>query len=97
MGAKHTPGPWFNEGTDVFSTAGGYPAVIAEADVPQDEPTPTKGEKLANARLIAAAPELVDVLERLKSFPFTHQGTGEGPLAYLIEDANAAIAKAKGA
>lgn len=52
-------------------------------------------EELANARLIAAAPDLLDVLKRLSSFEFHHQGIAEGPLATILQQAKTAIAKAE--
>lgn len=48
-----------------------------------------------DANLIAAAPELLDVLDRLSQFPFAHQGVAEGPLAVLLSQAKAVIAKAR--
>ena len=57
---KHTPGPWHwhDLGTDwVISDSAGNSAIVA----PDRKPTP------ANARLIAAAPDLLAALEMLNS------------------------------
>ena len=47
----------------------------------------------ANARLIAAAPDLLEALEALTEEAFVNMSGGRG---HLIDDARAAIAKAKG-
>lgn len=82
MSAKHTPGPWKIRAEryrfiHVYSSGGG----IAHLDT-------VDGEGAANARLIAAAPDLLDVamsvLERV-----------EMPQS-LIAAAQAAVAKATG-
>ncbi len=64
--SKHTPGPWnyrvSDHGLDVYGqerhVAGEswYPRVFPEG-------TPEREEKEANARLVAAGPELLDALE----------------------------------
>jgi len=63
--AAFTPGPWAvrlshpNEGFDCFwidAVRGGRPTTVATADGYQHQP-----ERQANARLIAAAPELYEV------------------------------------
>lgn len=50
---KHTPGPWEADGGDVFSKEGRKYIALTILDVP-------KKERMANARLIAAAPELLE-------------------------------------
>lgn len=57
MNAKHTPGPWGINGRDI-TTPGKYALTIAEIDIGRAEAT-------ANARLIAAAPELLGALKSL--------------------------------
>ncbi len=65
--AIHTPGPWkvVNGGRRVdgpFATAFGEGSQpIADVRVPSD----SKNERLANARLIATAPDLLRLLEQL--------------------------------
>lgn len=64
MKTQHTPGPWHH---DEYGFISAGPKVIGEAflyelnDDERDEYLPCE----ANARLIAAAPELLDVLEEL--------------------------------
>lgn len=65
---KHTPGPWENAG---LNSKGNY--VIHQAGIQQpyciaDVASTIRDEKgLANAELIAAAPELLAVLEEMTS------------------------------
>ena len=101
MKTKHTPGPWENE----WSTRQGYtdadkrglyvwngddqePVICA---IPDDERA-DGSSRTANARLIAAAPDLLAVL---KSFPgFTDNATvGD----QWIERVRAVVAKVEGA
>lgn len=95
---KGTPGPWFSGdygGVDgVGRFVGGLPApdgCIYICDI--------KGrsdEHLANARLIAAAPELLEALQLCEEFMSLLPSTGFDGLA-RIEGARAAITKALGA
>jgi hypothetical protein len=65
--ARHTPGPWVASGSAVLakiadSTRGFLPPVVSGeglSHLPIDE-------KQANARLIAAAPELLDALREIE-------------------------------
>ncbi|MDP1702610.1 MAG: hypothetical protein Q8L53_16860 [Aestuariivirga sp.] len=43
--------------------------------------------------LFPETPDLYDVLSRFADFPFSHQGPAEGPLATMIHQARAALAK----
>lgn len=97
--SKHTPGPWTITGPGKyipgFSDGGDYAIedaagqIIAEAihQVDRSEFRPAE----ANARLIAAAPEMLEALRRslswLSSYP------GEGAMG-CYDQARAAIAKA---
>ena len=83
MNTKHTPGPWRIEGNEVHAYATAV-AVICET---------VQGEDGSNARLIAAAPDLLAALQRL----ITALG-GQGALRYelTVKTARAAIAKAEG-
>jgi hypothetical protein len=57
----HTPGPWFVTASRVIFGGRGIPKEIATT-----RPTrPTADEAEANARLIAAAPELLEALDYL--------------------------------
>ena len=58
---KHTPGPWTVAASRAIFGGGGIPEEIATV-----RPTrPTSDEAEANARLIAAAPELLAALQNL--------------------------------
>jgi hypothetical protein len=85
MSAQHTPGPWrtFN-GTDVFSDDNDTSGSKQIADCSMSLIIPS-GEQVANARLIAAAPDLLAALEGLRG--------GE----LWTQAAEDAIAKARGA
>lgn len=96
MTKSHTPGPW--EVDDVLSSQAsnaisaptwGMLATVSKGTAKDDEK-----EALANARLIAAAPELLEALKALcvrwKGNPDNYSHAAE------IRQARAAIAKAKG-
>lgn len=99
MTTKHTPGPWrYEAGRDgrppyvIRRTEGGFVVVGMTAD-----------RQEADARLIAAAPELLEALQKLldlqvakKELEYLDKGIGtKTPNAAWLE-ARAAIAKAKG-
>lgn len=92
--AKHTPGPWA-----VTDCAIGGPSVTAGKSVIADIRTfggvHVNGEQntktLANASLIAAAPDLLDALEALADYVDERSGDNE---CRPLENARAAIAKA---
>ena len=104
--AKHTPGPWrVEDGTtliwghcnpdDVSSRGMGYP--VAEARISPSRswangPDVWSGE--ANARLIAAAPDLLKALEELQRCIIDQGFPQEG---HMLVTCSAAIAKARGA
>ena len=105
MSAKHTPGPWIaqipNIGEDPFERdeRGNQYWEIKPAEMLFDgrylDVTAWTSE--ANARLIAAAPELLAVLERVQSmFSYQFEGGLTGCMADLSIDVRAAIAKATG-
>ena len=87
---KWTPGPWAAKWSkyeeDNFIVQAGMPSnrVLAQFDGDGDGPD---DQSLADAHLIAAAPELLDVLEEL---------VAEFGVCGLTEKARAAIAKATG-
>ena len=94
--SKHTPGPWGmpDSGQGRISKVGangGWDGLIATADC--GDYARSRSDGLANARLIAAAP---DLLEALKDMLDGHEdactGYGEG----AADKARAAIAKATG-
>lgn len=92
---KHTPGPWLS--SNVSTTINGE---IHDSDgdlIMNLQVCRSLDENVANAALIAAAPELLEALEFLKKW---HEAKGKGTLrgvesiieAYVLP----AIAKAKG-
>ena len=91
--SKHTPGPWrvVDSWNDYMVESQNGEEIIWQ-DGPHD--TPTINE--ANARLIAAAPDLLEALESmLQSFLIT-QSLDDYPIDAPCNKARAAIAKAKG-
>lgn len=97
MSAKHTPGPWSiitSETCDLYAGIESDDFSIVVIGYPEEDDDggvrgKTPEEALANAHLIAAAPELLEALIELRNFYI--EMTGLPPVA-----ANAAIAKAKG-
>lgn len=81
MTTKHTPGPWAAFQNRIQSAEG---EPIADALMVSD--FDTSGEDEANARLIAAAPDLLAALEVVIAHPNN----------FNFEVVRAAIAKAKG-
>jgi len=102
MSAQHTPGPWVQHPSYPWIIKTDYRPI---ADV-EDGLTvcntaghensgffPTPGEGRANARLIAAAPELLAALQNLADRVYAE---GSAYCAEEVEEARAAIAKATG-
>jgi hypothetical protein len=107
---KHTPGPWVVQtlGFEIYSMPSGYSGIWVAA-VHGRRPKP---QKLADARLIASAPELLEALRSLLVFSEQHvdhdsireaggddyQGHNEGEYwwADAVLSARKAIAKAEG-
>ena len=96
MSAKHTPGPWsyprYPNGvsTLVYAAAGGKPEAFPVASATYGVPDE---EREANARLIAAAPELLETLETLLSLHDARVDTADA-WNVSMEEARAVIAKA---
>ncbi len=103
--AKHTPGPWTAEeatsnSIDIVSEEVEIATIISDEDFPED------CEERANARLIAAAPELLDALRDLADraeggvdYGLCHRGIcsrSECAQCRRVDAARAAIAKAEG-
>lgn len=88
--SNHTPGPWMIRAEryryiHVYAHGGG----IAHLDT-------VDGEGMANARLIAAAPDLLEVLEELLSMCQRQEDFHDDGDGCMFERASAAIAKARG-
>jgi hypothetical protein len=107
MSTKHTPGPWrlgkewstshadINRKTLVNVLQGAHGGVVAELWAYSNDPGQV-GEMRADARLIAAAPELLEALEDLLCNPNVRAAMSGLTGADRLERADAAVAKAKG-
>jgi hypothetical protein len=85
--SKHTPGPWRRMGTNVGDEVGQIATLSFDSLVRMKEP-----ERIANARLIAAAPELLEALKYMINVcPPINQVGEEATMRACI-----AIAKAEG-
>lgn len=93
--AKHTPGPWkvidraLNGGEGVSIEAeNGYTEVC--------KVNKSYHSRTANARLIAAAPELLEALKEAENWLAEYEDGPDSGLQGLLAQARAAIAKAEG-
>ena len=89
---KHTPGPWEHNDTDMLQVQGrvmGYSVPISLIQKRSVGPMQAK----ANARLIAAAPELLEALKQLVN---RFEQSGAYDHDHTIELAQSVIAKAEG-
>lgn len=85
--SKHTPGPWrVGESCRTADIKAGYNALIARVEI---ESAGDRGD--ANARLIAAAPDLLEVCKRVRDG--LDAGEHPGQFASMLD---AAIRKAEG-
>lgn len=95
----HTPGPWvFDWGMKINGVTKDY--IVGPVDSYNDILTVAiiknvNEESEANARLIAAAPELLEVLEAAKAHMEDPYPAGDD-LSHILTRADAAIAKARG-
>jgi len=91
---KHTPGPWQNEKSGFFSRP--FTSYVAARDMKQNDgwcvATVHGPEHEANARLIAAAPDLLAVLLELCADKYLADPINADRMA----NARTAIAKAEG-
>jgi hypothetical protein len=97
--SKHTPGPWVarhdGNGGNFWLKAPNGKYIISGCGccdspyLPSDNPD-------ADARLIAAAPELLEALEKMRSVFLDMDGTHGWAEQAATEAADAAIRKAKG-
>lgn len=109
--AAHTPGPWAVDATKVWKEDGtsaidakGWRA-LARVVVQMEDEDGLNEEGVANARLIAAAPDLLPLAETVAALPIKDDVADDVPLlgldgAYIthgdVRRARAAIAKARG-
>lgn len=66
MPDNHTPGPWFNDGTDIMAEDNFCVATVHRPRMDDEGTYMSNGRANANARLIAAAPELLAALKRIE-------------------------------
>ncbi len=100
--SKHTPGPWVAKGAEVWGTnamrfnltTGGTP-MIASVCKHEDADRPFPYE--ANARLIAAAPDLLEALKRISAIELQGFGGDWEEIEEAQDIANAEIAKVESA
>lgn len=101
MEIKHTPGPWLLNGFYIYRDGATRIAAVSNWCISGAD---AFAETVANARLIAAAPELLEALiEVTATLAWNAHGEcraiHDGPImpsSQAIEVARAAIAKAKG-
>lgn len=96
--SKHTPGPWhvtaFARSIHV-STASGH--TVASVSVPASTIPAVKARKAADMRLISAAPDMLEALEKIAALAEPPDRNLAGlKLDEIDFIARAAIAKAKG-
>jgi hypothetical protein len=91
--AEHTPAPWSVSVDTNTEVIGPHQRTICRAH--RDAPTRSEEETRANARLISAAPELLEACESALRFLEIHRERGKAP-TQCEADLRAAIAKARG-
>lgn len=104
MNTKHTPGPWrFSFKTTKTNNIGIYDqhgSLLATVDVHQIANKQTMQRRSSDARLIAAAPELLEALQAIEPFLdsiICYASTmNEHEPNRIAHNARAAIAKATG-
>lgn len=96
--SKHTPGPWVAKYREVFAAETGLQIKDAvkysEYRLGKFAYKEALEQEIANARLIAAAPDILAALEQIVRA--VDRMPGNNPLEGLADNARAAIAKAKG-
>lgn len=97
--SKHTPGPWQIIAPGFIGTVEADPQTIGYASDHRNTRTRPLEEQVANARLMAAAPDLLEALEALADFSTEY---GPSPRASsedwadFLSAARKALAKARG-
>jgi hypothetical protein len=91
--SKHTPGPW-----DQIVKMDGFTAVGANTLIARVFSTAFKDleNEKANARLIAAAPDMYRALELIINSDMAQREEDEGEISTELSIVRAAIAKAEG-
>lgn len=91
---EHTPGPWHIKQAESGHTAI-YPENSRERVADIYCPLDVDGHHAANARLIAAAPDMLAALQQVAAQPDNTSGD-RGPIKYARHIAKCAIARATG-
>jgi hypothetical protein len=113
--SKHTPGPWTvglrgeygTQNANIIFSNGGESSVATVYDLPMhtklEEVDPRYAKGMANARLIASAPELLEALRLVEqhlpfdwAFDSIQEFVGQNDYREACAKARAAIAKAEG-
>lgn len=96
MKATHTPGPWWVGDDDASSVF----AEVADQQVERIGTTVrfgcSLGEELANARMFAAAHDLLEALELVACWAAGPNAINDPVVETMIFEVNAAIRKARG-
>lgn len=100
--SKHTPGPWFYnpDGFNLIGEVDSY--AIGRVDTPDTEPIVARAIGEPNARLIAAAPELLEACYTMLNLETAATWGAECPalegldVPYHFDKLRAAIRKATG-
>ena len=95
MSAQHTPGPWYAVGFQVEIENDNQPDICNTDPETFGQHGRSIPERLANCRLIAAAPDMLAVLQDLQQST-CYWSEYDVPLG-IVDRINAAIAKATGA
>ena len=100
MKNKYTPGPWAAHALPITNT---FEVKAPNANMGErhvcctDSLNVSDETKIANARLIAAAPELLDALEELYSITYgKHKDNDQVSEEYIVNLVQTVIAKARG-
>jgi len=99
--SKHTPGPWkvaggpsWEETEACYHIVDSKKGWVAQLWNKYEEDFKSREESKANARLIAAAPEMLEALEKVKEY--IEHSMNYGILAGVPEFVESAIKKARG-
>ncbi len=88
---KHTPGPWITNGGQIETEQGVYNGgIIATVGIVNHQ----DATDIANARLIAAAPELLAAAKQAREHLVYYRSVPAGQT--VMDNLDAAIAKAEG-
>lgn len=97
--SKHTPGPWCLSDESPMIIEDKHKVIVGSASTyPHSGYFPSENEAKANARLIAAAPDLLEALKSIAEFWNRDHNEKAliGACWHAVETAEAAIAKAEG-